>query len=368
LESPSDSDRDCIQGHKKLAWRFRELKVSALSVEEWNYIRGLFLADGSSGVEQGKQGSRVYRVRFFLGGGFREEVLICKVVSLMIRAGLAPKIRKDKRTNMKIVYVCSKSLFAFLPDKAALRDDIERRKAFFKENNLENVRHGIAFAAGLLDGDGYCDVHVNKKRCTFGEVRCWRWVFAQSRYPFLIYYLKDLVESLAPRSVHTSVRTNGVYVINIRKSGIEAMLHAGIANYSWRVADWLRKVAETKSERMKYYTTGEVAGMLNTSRDTVRKWLRNGKMRYLRGPSKDSDVSQSYYYIPVDEAKRFSEKTKEENEHVLKLKSRGIKLVDIAKKFRIPHSTLRYWYQRGNLSYINQGRQSQISIGVSGGN
>nr|MDO8100853.1 helix-turn-helix domain-containing protein [Candidatus Njordarchaeota archaeon] len=306
------NDKDCDQNRKKPAWKFRELKVSALSVDEWNYIRGLFLADGCSGVEEGERGSRAYRIRFFFGRRAEEDMLVHRVIELMIKAGLPPKMRKDPHENMTIVSVCSKSLLNFLPNKAMLREDASERKAFVDRNKLSTTKRGIAFVAGLLDGDGYCDIHVNKRRCTFGEVRRWRWVFSQRRYPFLAAYLKSYVESLAPDSVHTSIQTNGVCVINIRKSGIEAMLNEGIANYSWRVADWLKRFSEAKSERMKYCTTGELARMLNISRDTVRKWLKDKKMRYVRRTNGNTDRNLSYYYIPLEEAKKFRKMIEEE--------------------------------------------------------
>lgn len=343
---------------RKMVGRPRELNVSALSVEEWNYLRGLFLADGSSWISKwiSKDNVNSHReshcVKFCFSGNDYEKASVCRVLEMLGRIGLKARAVRDPRKNMISVLITSKSLRLFLPDKKVLKSDIAERERFFEENKLLDVELGVPFVAGLLDGDGYCGVSIIRPgRNFFQEVNKWTWSFSQRRYLFLIDYMKKFVSSIAMDSVHTKkVRSNGVVTICVRRLGIEALLDAGIAKYSWRVATWLSKVVEAQSERMSYYDVGHVRRVLGVSCQVVRNWLKSGKISHLRGRSMTrKSTSLSHYYIPVEDVTKFSERFLSEKETFERVKREGMKLVDVAKALGVPRKKLGDWFRSGKL-------------------
>lgn len=80
----------------------KRLKVDALSDGEWNYIRGLFLADGcaDASVSRGQR-YRCFRVRFILQAN--EVEIANKVAEMLRRAGLNPNVAMDSRRSMMVV-------------------------------------------------------------------------------------------------------------------------------------------------------------------------------------------------------------------------------------------------------------------------
>ena len=252
----------------------RELRVDALSSEEWNYLHGLFFADGSSFI---RRRLHQYCVKFSFQGN--EVELARRVVVMTRKIGLNPHVYGDRHKNMFNVIVLSMSLFSFLPSKARLLLDQGERERFFESNRLYEVRFGIPFLAGLLDGDGAC--WVTKPRTRLRSLNKWNWNFAQGKYAFLIEYVRRFVESLAKGSTAERVIPTEVVEIRFRKAGIIALLNKGIGDYSWKVAWWLEKCDSFRSGRAKYCTARNVARMLGLSQNFVIKWwLKGGKRRY----------------------------------------------------------------------------------------
>jgi hypothetical protein len=109
---------------------------------------------------------------------------------------------------MVIVVVDSKSLYEFLPDKRAL---LERgAEQFLVESGVRTAELGTAFAAGLMDGDGHCNVRTTRKgNRAFAWVNPWNWHFTQKKLPFLADYLLGLVESVAKGGARMEERGEG---------------------------------------------------------------------------------------------------------------------------------------------------------------
>jgi excisionase family DNA binding protein len=330
------------------------LNVSGLSAEEWNYIRGLFLADGYSYI--GKRGER--RVTFSLNKV--EGELALRLVELLARAGLNPYKWINPRRNVITVLVNSKALVSFLPNKKILgSDDVAERESLFEENKLFTAKEGVPFLAGLLDGDGRCRVHIRR---TKGYIRAVTssWSFAQKSYPFLADYVRTFVESLAQGGTHAGVyNDDGTIDVYIPISSREALLEAGIAKYSWRVARCLMEVAEAKSKRLKYYTMSQVAQLLNVHPSTVKNWLKAGAMRYVREKSRKVVFDRGrrkreaslWYCTPVEEVEKFRKKLQQGEEETKRVEESGevVKLVEVAKMLGISLDTLHGWCQCGKL-------------------
>lgn len=330
-----------------------ELKVEALSSEEWSYLRGLFLTDGSCYIGRGANRGR-YEVRFSLDGRFEEELAL-RIAELLRRAGLNPFTVRDSVRHSICVCVHSKALAAFFPNKRVLSvEGVEGGKRFLKENRLlGSVDLGVAFVAGLLDGDGRCRVSV---RTAGGSVIAvsQSWSFSQVSYPFLADYVERFVESLASGGVHRGVYDDsGLVEVYIRKCGKEALLDAGIAKYSWKVTRCLSKVAEAEGRCFRYYTAKGAARMLGVNPQTVNKWLRTGEMRYIKEKCREGvgDRRALWFRIPVEEVERFKEKLRQQEEAAVKAEAAGdvVKLVDAARILSVSLNTLHDWSLTGRI-------------------
>jgi excisionase family DNA binding protein len=184
---------------------------------------------------------------------------------------------------------------------------------------------------------------------------------------FLMDYVRRLVRSLVrsglDRARHDKRRGLGQDVANLRfrQHAVRALLDNGIANYSWKVALWLRKVEETRNERLKYYTTGQVASLLGVSRHIVRKWLEAGLMTFVRRRVKARGLRSpalSYYYVPIAEVERYKKVLAEEREAARKVTSDGLGLTEAAAIIGVPRNTLATCYRRRKLrgTHVSEGR------------
>lgn len=333
---------DCSRGCGSFGRRRYSLRVDALSAEEWAYLRGLYLADGTK------------RVTFCLGGD--EVELSLKLVDMLNRAGLKPIVKKDPDEEMLLVSAWSLSLLEFLGRKGTLLHDVEARRRFFEENRLMSVGLGVPFIAGLIDGDGFCQVSVVDELGPFGKVNRWRWGFAQKKLPFLLDYFREFVESLALKSVRIRVMRNGVVVAEICQAGIKALLKAGITSHSVKANQWVKRVEELDktSRRVSYLTSNEVAEKLRVSKPTVWRWLKTGKMRCAQWTARrlknGKETYLSHRYIHAEEVERVRYELEEERALLKQVREDGyVKFNDVARVLNVPKTTLRRWFRSGRV-------------------
>jgi DNA-binding transcriptional MerR regulator len=312
------------------------LKVEALSSEEWNYLRGLFFADGNRFVR--RHGKKDYRILFFFQGD--EGDLASRSVAMLERAGLRPRLGWDKRENMLVVWVSSRSLLEFLPDKGALRDDVARREKLFEEQELFSVKCGVPFMAGLLDGDGSLQVRVNK-RC-FRRSPSMHWSFSQSRYPFLIDYVVSFVKSVAPSGVKVRVCERGKREVDFRVHAVHTLLRLGIAKYSWKAARCLDEASRLLVERGMFYTTSEVGAMFGLSVQVVNRWVRDGKLKFCTRVGIGRNARR---YFSREDVESFAE----ELGRVEKVKHEGLSLREVAGDVGVSDTMLRKLWHSGQI-------------------
>lgn len=111
--------------------RTRSINPARLEDWEWDWLLGLYYADGTKYTDANYH----YTIKFSLQ--FNEEEIVRRLVNLLNRLGdVKPWIRKDKRCIY--VLVCSKRLYELLP----------------KKDNPYKPRDELGFLAGLIDGDG----------------------------------------------------------------------------------------------------------------------------------------------------------------------------------------------------------------------
>jgi DNA-binding transcriptional MerR regulator len=331
----------------------RTLKIGSESRRELSYLLGLFLADGYADIVKVKPGSRNYRIRFFLQ---KNQLQIAERIAVLLRKlGLNPNVENLFEKGMSAVRVYSRALLCFLPDKKTLVNEVSQREIFFRKNRLFDVEYGIPFVAGLLDGDGSCQVIV-PRRC-FKSVSVWNWNFSQSReYYFLVDYFKMFVESLSPgrHSTWTTVFRNGVKRLSIRKPGAVALIESGINEYSWKVSEWSKEVAEARLELAEYHTTGEVARSLGVSYPTVESWVKSGKVRQR---VRWTDKKQSWFYLHDDDIMRFDKELREKRKKAEDARSCGMRLKAVAELLGISVDMLHYLkrHERLDATLVDEG-------------
>jgi hypothetical protein len=204
---------------------------------------------------------RAYQGSFFLQGD--ESELGERVMRLIERAGLCPKLRASRKCRMIEVRFYLVGLLDLLPDGWALLDDTLLRARFFSSNCLYWVGRGLPFFAGLLDGDGHCTASLVKARwarsCVYGVLNQWRWDFVQSKFPFLVDYMRSFLQVVSPKGgFHVYTGRGGFgcsrvsYHLCLTKPAISALLGVGVARFSWKAARWQRKVSELQRSRSSY--------------------------------------------------------------------------------------------------------------------
>ncbi len=322
------------------------LKIGALSAREWNYLYGLFLSDGFA-----------YRVRttgevvFCLQGNEKE--IAIRIVNLLRRIGLHPRLVRIQSKDMIYVRAYSVSIVDFLPNKKALLSDLVSRERFYEENRLLKVKEGIPFLAGLIDGDGYCGVTVTEEYFR-GGLNKWRWSFAQTRYAFLVEYIARFVDSIASGSWKAAIygRKREIY---FHKSAIIRLLGLSIAEYSWKAAQWQEHVDRLQRELPPYFTAGDFARVFKVSGDIVTRWIRDGMLKY---SARVGSGRNARYYSSERDLKVLSQKLSKQREELEHIKSNALKLVEVAEILGVSSRSLHNWHRRGMIraTMVREGR------------
>lgn len=142
-----------------------KLDFSRIDSDDWDWMVGLFLADGSKYKEKQRQ----YRVYFYLSP--KCDIPIAKhLINILENIGLNPDINLKHSINTLAIRVTTKELFNKLPNKT-------KEKNFFPKNK-------DAFIAGFLDGDGYIS---RKEYCIGFSQTTVKWIG-----PFISEYLKHI--------------------------------------------------------------------------------------------------------------------------------------------------------------------------------
>jgi hypothetical protein len=269
------------------------------SREVWAYLLGLYFTDGSLNREW----RSCWRVSFYLAGdeGELAERVVGYLRSMRLRATVYPP---RKRSYFTVRVWGSRSQPPFPEKKPFLSDDAGARNWLTGEGL--NGGLGVAFVAGLLDGDGYCCARFHGKG-VFGHVDE-VWSFRQVKYLFLTDFLIRYLRTIAQNSVAVYLRTQGGKDILILTRGRAALLSAGVARWSFKVARFLvqrseleKRILEAKS---RFLTPSQVARMLQVHCTTVVRWCRLGHMKYIRIRGASCNVRDYRYVIPVEEVAR----------------------------------------------------------------
>jgi hypothetical protein len=289
-----------------------------------------------------------YRVRLFLQGN--EEEIAQKVMAMLRRVGLNPHIDKDSHKNLINLRTYSKALLQFLPDKEALRDDSAVRERFLDENRLFDVENGVPFLAGFIDGDGNCDLSITKRRFKSAPME---WRLSQTSLRFMVDYIVRFVGSPSPDSVSVTevLRKDGRRESNVRflKPAINALLRAGIAKYSFKVAGCVREMTAFQSEFRNYYTVGVAAHVLGVKPWVVRRMADAGEIKCNRTGGSAGSPDLSHRYIPIEEVKKLLKKLEVRRSKNEAVKRGGVKLTILAGLLGVSKQTLEWLYLNRKL-------------------
>lgn len=340
------------------------MNVDVLCGWERAYLLGLYFADGWI-RERRSCGSATFNL--ILQGNELE--IADRVAEFLRRTGLMPITCFSKRQYCMTVSATAWNLVSVFGRKRCVCsfDDNVGLRWLKRVGGLE-----VAFIAGLLDGDGCVRASlVGLRDSIFGSLEEY-WVFGQTKYPFLVDFICEYVNSLA-RGGATIVSAPGGRKkrVLITATGRETLLRDGIAEYSCKVAWFLSRVEKLKREsdclRSRFLTTGQVARRVGTYVATVDEWCRRGYLKHMLIRSSVCRGCGGYrYIIPVEEAERLeTELSRERGLASRAVEDGGIKLVDVAKMLNVHRNTLEKWVQFGKLraTLVVKGRRRSVRGG-----
>jgi transposase-like protein len=340
------------------------MNVKALTVQERSYLLGLFFADGSLNREKNLQGQPIRSVSYSFQGN--EMGLAKKVLALLERAKLMPHLYKARSKNCLYVVASCTNLGIFFPNKKTILANAEERRKFFENSHLVfDLGNRVAFCAGLLDGDGSCDataMKIRSKRATsVGGVHS-RWLFTQTSYPFLLEFFRTTVEYIAAHSTSNVYREGSLCGVKVKRKGREALLRAGMAEWSWKAMTWTKSFSALKDAKYEERVTREklaenggiklvdIAKILGIRPSILHRMYWSGR---LKAELVRERAGIGRLVIPRDEAKRLTSLFSERKENVIKIKSGGgVRLTEVARTLGVPQSTLRNLRFRGALKAV----------------
>lgn len=282
--------------------RKRVMNVDVLSVGERAYVLGLYFADGC----MVKKNRSSFRVQFDLQGDERD--IVGRIVGMFRRSGLNPCVyERFGGRNMFRVVVIGGNLPSLFPRKRVFLSSAEFGD-WVREKGFDGGELAVPFVAGLVDGDGTCLVQ-NKSKYIFGSPNLY-WSFSQIKYKFLADYLVEYVRRLGSGGVH--FRDNlgrRARVVEFSQRGRDALVRAGIACWSFKVARCLKEFEEAKGEvlylKAKFWKPSQVAQRLHVTSITVHRWCKLGYIeKFLRIRGLKARRGSYSYLIPVEEIQR----------------------------------------------------------------
>jgi DNA-binding Xre family transcriptional regulator len=127
------------------------------------------------------------------------------------------------------------------------------------------------------------------------------------------------------------------------------LLKAGIAGYSWKVAQCLKEVANFHRELDDYYTVGEAALTLKVNPWVVRRMVDAKEIECSRAEKMGRIISGSRRYIKIREVERIKAELdcrRAENDAA---KRKGLKLTILARSLGVSRAALEWLRLKGKL-------------------
>jgi hypothetical protein len=271
------------------------------SREVWAYLLGLYFTDGSLCHTW----KTCWRVSFYLASD--EAELVERVARYLRSFGRTPHVRPPKSRNYFTVRFSGSRSPPPFPDKKQFLSGGDAW-TWLSSEGLDD-EFAVPFIAGLLDGDGYCRASFHGKGA-LGHVDV-RWSFTQKKYGFLVDYLVRYVNNLASSGSTPLPGRDGGREVLILAPGREALLRAGIARWSFKVARFLRSFEELRKRvlevRSRFLTPNQAAKRLHVDGTTVWRWCKLGFVKCIRVRGASSKIRGYRCLIPVEEVQRLGQ-------------------------------------------------------------
>jgi len=171
-----------------------KILTKGITKEEYDWLVGLFLADGSRYIDK-----RGYCIYFYLSP-FKDKEILKKLLLILKKMGFKPYVRLERSISTICVRFFSKALYHMLPTKY----------------DVYHPKSKDAFIAGFLDGDGFI---IPKKDCIGLTQKIVKWVC-----PFIHKYFEGRgIHSWYKSGVH--VRYGGMQYYRTSLKQIKAKTH-----------------------------------------------------------------------------------------------------------------------------------------------
>ena len=184
--------------------RSRRARFDAVSRADWDWLVGLYYADGSKFKDKWK-----HVVVFSLSKS--DELAIVKLLKILKTLGLGHSILTKPGYGALNIRIYNKDLFNAIPNK---------KDTFHPSNPL-------AFVAGLFDGDGYVSMMGRET-----------WRFSQASYPHLARQVHETLSHYGPVTLTRYARNHGwlpIYNVHVLKRAREELHHTEFVQYCTKV-------------------------------------------------------------------------------------------------------------------------------------
>jgi intein/homing endonuclease len=184
--------------------RSRRARFDAVSPADWDWLVGLYYADGCKFKDKWK-----HVIVFSLSKS--DELAIVKLLKILRTLELRPSILTKPEYGALNIRIYNKDLFIAIPNK---------KDTFHPSNPL-------AFVAGLFDGDGYVSM-----------MRRETWRFSQASYPHLATQVHETLSQYGPVTLTRSPRPHGwlpIYSVDVLKRAREVLRRTEFVQYCTKV-------------------------------------------------------------------------------------------------------------------------------------
>jgi hypothetical protein len=179
------------------------------------------------------------------------------------------------------------------------------------------------------------------------------WGFSQTTLRFMVDYIMRFMNMLSPNSTHVAerLRKDGRKEIvgKFRKHAMNALLTAGIDQYSFKVARCLKRMTAFQSDLHKYWTIGKASRILGVKPWVVRRMADAGEIKCNRTGSSAGSPDLSRRYFLIEEVKKLLKKLESRRSRNEVVKRGGVKLTVLAGMLGVSDRALEWLRLHGKL-------------------
>lgn len=196
--------------------RSRKARFDALSPADWDWLVGLYYADGSKFKDKWK-----HVIVFSLSKS--DELATEKLLKTLRTLELSSSTLTKPGYGALNIRIYSKDLFTAIPSK----------------RDTYHPSYPLAFVAGLFDGDGY--VRMMERE---------RWRFSQASYPHLARQVHEILSQYGPVTLTRYSRPHGwlpIYNVDVLKKTRQILHQTEFVQYCTKVRSALDQASRIRN-------------------------------------------------------------------------------------------------------------------------